>query len=246
MGKFNVVRKEKKEYTVEELKELFPSKKNTITEELAKYLNDAVSADEFNGDEFMKHLLTYQSVMTQCRGSLKDYINAVKFCAYLESEDSQVEAYKKARADDEFVRTRLNAPTDSVDYDMLANAASRFRKTPMVRQILAQSDMPLYLMFQGGRFQAAATLLNESMTAKSSRDRINAADKFLTHVKPPEGMKVELEIGYNKEARDIQQDLMMQLATIAATQKKLMEAGMDVGEAQKLGVNVNTVEAEYE
>ena len=56
----------------------------------------------------------------------------------------------------------------------------------MVKEILTQCDMPLHLIFGGSRFKAVAVLAHEMENADYAKDRINAADKLLTHVKPPE------------------------------------------------------------
>ena len=242
MGKFGVVRKETTEFSVEELKAKFPSKKNTITEETAALINAANMDENFNGDEFMKTMIEYQSVMIDCSGSINEYINALKFCAYLESEEGIVEAYTKARSGDAFVQERLGAKSGTPEYNALSAAASRFRKSPMVRQILTQSDMPLYLMFQGGRYQAVAVLMREMESAAYSKDRIAAAKALLDSVKAPENMQVELKVGPNKEAVDMSTQLSRQLAESVAMQKKLLEAGVDIREATKLGIKIKTQE----
>lgn len=243
MGKFGIVTKDKTEYTVEMLKDRFPQKAGTITQELADMINAANNDASFNGDEFVEHMLTYKNVMLDGSGSMKDYVNSLKFCAYLEVYDDNVtEAYRRARANDAFVIARENVATDSAEYRELTSAAARFRKSVMVRKILAQSDMPLHLMFQGGRMQMASVLLNEAMSAPYSKDRISAADKFLTHVKPPENTKIELEVGLNEEAKNIQQDLMRQIALAVESQKEQITRGVDIKQAQKLGININEVQ----
>lgn len=240
MGKFGIVSKPKHEVSVEDLKRAFPAKKDTVTEELVSLINDAQSDPAFNGNEFMEALITYQDIMVRGSYSMKEYINAIKYCAYLESEsNSQVDAYKKARANDEFVMARRDVPTDSVGYRELTSAASRYHKTPIVRQILTQSDMPLYLMFQGERYRAVALLAREMMTAAYSKDRITAADKLLTHVKPPENVNVELQVGPNQEAKDLGAQLSEQLAKSVAMQRAMLEAGMDLATATRTGISLN-------
>lgn len=195
----NLVKKPKEYVTVKKLKEMFPTKSRTITQETVDLVNEASNDPEFNADEFIDSMYDYQNVMLKNKCSIKQFIRALKFCAYIESEDDNyIQAYKKARADEEFVRERIHAPSGSKEYQELAQAAHRYRKTPLVRDILTQADMPLYLMFQGGRFRAATVLLEEMHNAPHARDRISAADKFLTHVKPPEEPKVDIGITINK------------------------------------------------
>lgn len=200
MAGLGIVKKDKTTITKEELIRRFPSKKATLTNEVIALVNDANNDPDFNGDEFLENMMTYQSIMHKNSGSLAEYVNALKFCAFLEAEVANyTEAYKRARANDTFVIERANLPKDSTGYKELTNAASRYRKTPMVRDILTQAEMPLYLMFQGARYGAVAKLVEEMEDAQFSKDRISAAKAILEHVKPPENMKVELDIGVKQD-----------------------------------------------
>lgn len=241
MGRFGIV-KRNEPITVEELKQKFPAKKNTITEETAEYLNDVMSNPDFDSAMFLSQLVDYQSVMLDTSTSFTEYVNAVKFCAYLETNNcSLVDAYRKARANDEFVQERATATSGTAAYNELTNQASRYRKSKLVRQLLIQSDMPLYLMFQAERYKAVAVLAKEMESAPFSKDRISAAKELLANVKPPENMQIELGIGLNKEAQDTQGKLFEQLARVAYQQQQLMELGGDLKYVQRVGINLNEV-----
>ena len=245
MGRLGIVKKQVPAITLEELKERFPAKKNTINEETVKLINDAMNDPQFSGEEFINTMLDYQNVLATSSASFKEYVNAIKFCAYLESTDFNItEAYKLARASDEFVRERMFAPTDSNEYRELTHRASTHHKSPLVRKILTQSDMPLHLMFQGARYRAVAVLAREMTDAEYSKDRIAAADKLLTHVKPPENQKIELDIGMTSEAKSVTASLMDQLAVMATQQRRLLEAGADIRSVQKLGIQAEIIDTE--
>lgn len=245
MAGLGIVKKDRTTFTKEELISKLPRKKNTITDELVDLINEANSDPEFNGNEFMNNMVEYQSVMTDCSASIPEYINALKFCAYLEAEGGNLtEAYIRARGKDRFVIDRMQAEVGSVDYNALTSAASRYRKTPMVRQILTQSDMPLYLMFQGARYGAVAVLAREMVEANYSKDRITAAKFLLDTVKPPENIEVELQVGPNQEAKDMSTQLSEQLAASVAMQKKMLEAGVSLDSATKTGISLHIEDAE--
>lgn len=242
-----IVKVNKTELTKEELQKKFPAKKNSITDEVVELINEANNNPEFNGNEFIETMVDYQSAMLDCSSSIPEFINAIKFVAYLEmTNGSATEAYKRARAKDKFVQERLNAASNSKGYNELSSAASRYRKSPLVKQILTQSEMPLYIMFQKERFKAVTVLATEMEEAQYSKDRISAADKLLTHVKPPENIQVELGIGPTKEAVDLQTELNTQLARLAANQKALLDAGISIKDVQKTGVNLDIIDAETE
>ena len=235
MAGLGIVNRGKTTLTKEDVIKRFPQKKATLTDETVELINEANNNPDFNGDEFIEQMMTYQNVMTKNRGSISEYINALKFCAYLESSgDNYTEAYKRARANDQFVIERANLPKDSTGYRELTNAASRYRKTPMVKDILTQADLPLYLMFQGGRYQAAAVLLDEMSNAMYSKDRISAADKFLTHVKPPENMKVELDIGIKQD--NIIDRYESMISDLVAHQRQEIADGKDLGDITNMAI----------
>lgn len=240
-----LVKQDKSVLTKEELQKKFPTKKNSITDEVVDLINEANNNPEFNGNEFIDTMIDFQGVMIDCSASIPEYVNAIKFCAYLETTGGNAtDAYVRARAKDEFVLARMNSTSNSKGYKELSSAASRYRRTPLVKQILTQSEMPLYLMFQKERYKAVAILAAEMEEAQYSKDRITAADKLLTHVKPPENIQVELGIGPTKEAVDLQTELNTQLARLAANQKALLDAGLSIKEVQKTGVNLEIIDAE--
>lgn len=242
MAGLGVIKKPKTELTVEELIHRFPAKKTTITQETVDLINQANNDPSFNGDEFVDNMMTYQNVMFKNSGSIGEYINALKFCAYLEAEvDNYTEAYKRARANDHFVRERANAPTDSAAYKELTSAASRYRKSPMVRDILTQADMPLHLMFQGARYGAVSTLVTEMETASFSKDRINAAKAILEHVKPPENMKIELDVGIKQDSIIDRYENM--ITDLVAHQQKAIAEGKDLHEVTNISI-INTSDNE--
>lgn len=243
MAGLGIVSRTKSVVTEQFLKDKFPSKAKTIDETTVEMINRANNDPEFNGDEFVNQMITYRDVMTKNSASMQEYINALKFCAYLEAtEDNYTQAYIKARSHEDFVIQRMNMPTDSSGYKELTNAASRYRKNPMVKDILIMADMPLYLMFQGARYQAVSVLATEMHTAMYSKDRIAAADKLLTHVKPPENIKVELDVGVKQENMIDKYEAMINQLVIA--QKDQIAAGGDLKAIANVAI-VHTVD-DYE
>jgi hypothetical protein len=82
--------------TVEELKNAIPSRKNTINEEVVELINMVKDEPEFQGVPLINTLVTYEGLMTKHKASIREFVDAVKFCAYLVSmEDNYTEAYKK-------------------------------------------------------------------------------------------------------------------------------------------------------
>ena len=243
MSKFGI-KKNEDEVTVDTLKMYFPTKSHTITQELADTINEAQNAPDMAIEGFIENLVEYRGVMEKCQASMKEYIRAVKFCAFLEFTDYNItEAYKLSRINDKFVKDRWDAPTDSPKYRELTSAASRYyNKTNLVKQILLQADMPWHILFQGAKYTAMSVLMKEVTEAAYSRDRIAAAKEILAAVKRPENQKVELEIGFNDTVKSFQEQFDEKMGKMAEMQLKRLQSGETIKDVQKLDI----LEAEYE
>lgn len=246
MARMGIVTKPATEVTMEDMKRLFPKKKESITEELITIINDANNNPFFSGDEFMNNILTYKDVMEKQKASLKDYLAAIRFCAYLESEDYNLtEAYKKSHCHTEFVRERLDSPTNSAEYKQLTNAASRYRKRPLIVQILTQSQLGLHLMFQGEQYRAINVLSDIMVNGRSEMARVAAAKELLANTKAPETHKIELDIGIrNESAMD---SLNAQLAQFAMQSMEQLRSGqVDLKTLGSMKVEEEIIDAETE
>lgn len=224
MPRLGIIYKPAKVVTVDELKKIFPKKKESITEELVDIINDANNNPFFSGDEFLSTVITYKDVLEKNKASIKDYLTAIRFCAYLESEDFNLtEAFIKSHSHTEFVQKKMNSPTNSSEYKQLTNAASRYRKRPIVVQILTQSQLGLHLMFQGELYRAINVLSDIMVNGRSEMARVAAAKEILANVKAPETTKIELDIGLRNE--NAMESLNAQLAQFAMESYKQLKNG---------------------
>jgi len=210
--------------TIEELQRSLPSKKNAITQEAVDIINDSMNDPEFQGESLLQTATTYENVLKGVKASIPEYLNAIRFCAYMLSmNDNFTEAYKKTFFNREFVKERLDAPTDSSKYKELTYAASRYRRSKLVVDILTLSQVPLYMLYRGYQYEAIGVLHDVMHTAKYDRDKINAAKELLAATKTPDSLKIELDVGV-KENSAVQQ-LNDQLAMMAVRQKNMLESG---------------------
>ena len=210
--------------TLEDVKRAIPTKKNTITQEAVDIINNSLSDPEFQGESLLQTAATYESILKGTKASIPEYLNAIRFCSYMISNGSNyTEAYKKVFRDREFVINRINLPTDSAQYGELTSAASRYRRTKLVVDILTASQVPLDLIFTGQRYKAIGVLAHVMEHGKYDRDKVNAAKELLAATKGPENLKIELDVGV-KEDSAVQQ-LNDQLAQMAARQMSMLESG---------------------
>ena len=230
--------------TVEDVQRAIPSKKGTVTQELVNIINRSATEPEFQGESLMQTMVTYQNVMQKNAVSMKEYISAIRFCAYLISmDDNYTEAYKRVFWDREFVQARKDLPTDHVQYKELTSAASRYRRSRVVVDILTLSQVPLDLIFAGHRMRAIGVLATVMETGRFDRDRIAAAKELLAATMPKDN-KITIDIGPSQASAMV--SLQEQIAAMALNQKLLLEAGVDLRDVQRTGIKLNVEEADIE
>ena len=212
-----------KTITKEELQNAIPDRKNAITDELVDLINQIQTEPEFQGETMVQTMITYQNALKGARVSMRAYVNAIRFCAYLVSmDDNYTEAYKRTFYDTDFVKVRANVSTSDPRYAELTSAASRYRRSKLVVDILTLSQVPLDMLFAGYRYKAMAVLAETMTTARLDRDRIQAARSVLEMTKS-DVIKVDLDVGV-KESSAVA-SLRTQLAEMAAQQVALLNSG---------------------
>jgi hypothetical protein len=210
--------------TLEDMKRLMPNKKNSITQKAVDIINRSASEPEFQGETLVQSAALYENVIKGTRASIPEYLNAIRFCAYIVSNESNyTEAYKRVFYDREFVVLRAELETDHPQYAELTSAASRYRRSKLVVDILTASQVPLDLIFAGQRYKAMGVLADVMENGRYDRDRVSAAKELLAATSGPEHMKIELDVGV-KEDSAVQQ-LNDQLAEIVTRQMGMMESG---------------------
>lgn len=235
-----LVKKKQKDITIEELQKMFPKKKATISEKTVKLVNSVQNDPEFDGSKLIDTMMSYQNVMLKNSSSIEQYLDAVRFCAYVECEETAIEAYKRTFCHRDFVTERWDAETDSIPYKELVSASARYRKSPMVIDILAQADVPLYLMFQGARYQAVNVLADKMVNARYDKDQISAAKALLENVKPPDNVQIEMEIGV--DTGSVIDDYEKAMSAMVEKQLELIAQGADLKDVTNAKINVIDVE----
>jgi hypothetical protein len=211
--------------TIADVKLAMPKKKRFVTQEAVDIINASMDDPEFQGESLLQTASTYESVLKKARASVPEYLNAIRFCAYIMTNRSNyTEAYKKTFAERDFVKDRRLALTDSPKYAELTSAASRYRRSKLVVDILTVSQVPLDLIFTGHRYKAIGVLAHVMENGKYDRDKVSAAKELLAATKGAENIKIELDVGV-VETSAVQQ-LNEQLAEIAAKQLQLLKGGV--------------------
>lgn len=211
--------------TVEDVQNALPSRKNAITQELVDVLNEVKDEAEFQGEPLLNTAVVYEKLMINNKASVREFVDAIRFCAYLVTmDDNYTEAYKKTFYYRDFVKERISADTKSIKYAELTSAASRYRRNnKLVADLLVYSQAPLEIMYLGWRYKAVGVLADTMMNAKLDRDKINAAKELLVATKGPETKRIELDIGVKENSAIA--SLNEQLSVMAGKQVMLLESG---------------------
>ena len=73
--------------TVEDVQNALPSRKNAITQELVDVLNEVKDEAEFQGEPLLNTAVVYEKLMINNKSSVREFVDAIRFCAYLVTMD---------------------------------------------------------------------------------------------------------------------------------------------------------------
>lgn len=208
------------------------SKKNWASEELLNTLNSI----ETDGADFVReNWLTHASVLREGTHTLEQYTTAIKYVSLKQMGHSNQSAYSIALGD-----RYQELVAKGYDDKRISSHISAYHKGVLVQKILAQSTIPLYMLYQDEAHQAISVLA-KIMTdpggydgAPSARTRAEAADKLLNHIKRPEAALVELNVTH-KQA-DGMQELQAMMTNVAQRQLKELQNGGDIRKIANLPV----------
>jgi hypothetical protein len=203
------------------------SKRNWATDELLNQLNTL----ETDGADFVReNWLTHAAILREGTHSLEQYTTAIKYVSLKQMGHSNQSAYSIALAD-----RYQELVARGHDEKRISSHIAAYHKGVLVQKILAQSVIPIYMLYQDEAHQAIHTLV-KLMTDPmvSNKVRADAANSLLTHVKRPEAAKVELSVNHRTDGG--MQELTMMMRELADKQLKALQSGADVHDVANLRV----------
>jgi len=206
--------------TEEDIKNSLPDQikgRGINNKELANTINN-VAMNEEEREAFKENFISYTSVLNDGKFKIDSYINAVKYVTYKLLGCSNIQAYTKVFPD-KMIKWR----EDKLEEKDIAAYVSAFNKTILVNRILEQTLVPSWIL-NNHIYQKAINIQAELMlSAKSEKVRSDAANSLLTHLKPPETTRIELDIGSKSNLMD---DLRNTTLALAEQQRKLLESNV--------------------
>ena len=210
--------------TEEQFKKVLPPQvSKTINQTVIDQINNTL-ADPDMYEIYRENLIGYGHILKDGKFKMSSYVEAIKYVSHKLKGDTNIDAFVKTFP----VRYQdwINRGVASKD---IASYITSYNKNKLVNLIYEQSMIPVHVLNQDN-FQKAINVQVELMlTAKSEKVRSDAANSLMTHLKRPESIKIDLDIGVKEDSTltQIRQQTMelakMQQAQIAAGQASARE-----------------------
>lgn len=180
--------------TEEQFKRALPKQaKKSVTPELITGINKLL-AEPGMRENMRDNLLSYTSVMGNGKYKIGSYIAAVKYVSHKLLGASNINAYASTFPD------RFQRLVDEgVPDKNIHSYATAFNKTKLVMQIFEQTLVPTHVLNADLHQKAINVQATLMVTANSEKVRCDAANSLLTHLKPPEVSKIELDINVKQD-----------------------------------------------
>lgn len=208
--------------TADEFKLALPDKvKKNVNQNLVDRINQIIESPE-TLEVFKDNLLSYTHVIQEGRFKVESYINSVLFVSFKLHGSTDKDAYIKT-----FPEKYKRFLADKVADKDIASYISAYKKSKLVTLVFGQTLTPFHIVNADARQRA----LNIQVTLMTDGDvspkvRCEAANSVLTHLKPPDEGKLELQVPDTRDDTiERYQQVMLELVQ---TQQKLIAEGGNV------------------
>jgi hypothetical protein len=162
---------------------------------------------------------------------MDQYLAAIKYVSLKQMGHTNQEAYSIALSD-----RYQELVAKGYGEQRISSHVAAYHKGQLIQKLLAQSTIPLYMLYQDEAHKAISVLVDVMTSEKSSqKTRAEAAGTLLTHVKRPEAAKIELDITHKQG--DGMSELTVMMRDLAARQLAAIAGGANVKTVANLGLN---------
>ena len=227
--------------TLDVLKDVAPKKsRSMVTQSLVDKINDWGEDPKLLGG-FQANVLSYIGVLKDGRFKITDYMNAVRFVSYKLIGHNDIDAYAIA-----FPDRYQRLINEGENRNSIAPYVSMYKKGKLVVQIFEQTIVPSHVLNAPMHQQALNIALEIAMASRSDVARVNACNTILANTKPPEAVKLELDISI--DTGSVIDDYESAMRAMVDKQKELILQGGDLKAIANASIkrpNV-TIEAEID
>ena len=235
--------------TKDRIRSLLPKKTNiAVTDEVVKLVRNMETDTGLPQELMEEDFLSYLHILNGSNNSLIELANAIKYCN-LKRNYSNKEAWSIVFP---VKYNELVEGNKTVD-----NFVSMYTNSKLVIAIDKEMLIPIHLQY-APYFHAAVKKQYELMNGTSTKDvkgnEMNvspmvqhlAAKELAVLTRQPEETKLDISITPSDAALGMQSDMNDQLKQIVAYQKQQLENGVDIIEAQVIGLDFSNVGRESE
>lgn len=181
--------------TVDQFKEALPAKmKKSVNKVVLDHINQKL-ADPDMYETYRDNLIGYVHVMKEGKFKLTNYIDAVKYVSQKMMGKTNIAAFTAT-----FPEKIARWQAAGVEDKDIASYVTAFNKSKLVTLLYEQTLTPFWVMNQDIYQKAINTQAEIMTTARSEKVRSDAANSLLTHLKPPEAQKLELNVGMKADS----------------------------------------------
>jgi hypothetical protein len=181
--------------TLDEFKSALPDKiKKSVNQQLIDQVNTTLSEPELY-ESYRDNLVSYASVMQDGKFKITNYLAAVKYVSHKLMGRTNLASYSNT-----FPDKIIRFAAEGVASKDIASYVSAYNKSKLVNLIYEQTMIPFHVLNQDMYQKALNTQAELMLGANSEKVRSDAANSLLTHLKPPEATKIELDIGIKKDS----------------------------------------------
>lgn len=192
--------------------------RKNVNQQLIDEVNQVLS-NPHEYEAYRDNLISYTHVMQDGKYKLESYLDAVRYVTFLLMNHTHKDAFMKAFP----VKWQKWIAQGVAPKDM-ASYVTAYHKGKLVNAIMAQTLVPSHVLNQD-LYQKALNIQAELMmdSSISPKVRSDAANSLLTHLKPPETQKIELNVGTN--VNDEVKQMTKVITELAAAQRMSIQAG---------------------
>ena len=189
--------------------------RNSITKELVDKIN-LISQDPDIGKEFRENILGYADAMSTGNYNIPDYISAVKYVSYKLRGDTNEAAYTKTFPD-RVAQYHRNG------VDSISPWVASYIRSKLVIEMMGRSMVPTHILNADIHQKAINRLAYLMVNSTSEKVQSDSATSLLTHLKPPETAKIEIDMNITKV--DGIDDLRAATMELVKNQRLAIQAG---------------------
>jgi hypothetical protein len=206
--------------SLNEVRQALPTHlKSAATQSLTDKLNNIASEPEVV-EIVRNNFVSYTHVLKAGKFKAEDYLNAVVYVSFKLMRMTNQDAYRCT-----FPDRHLKLIARGADDKEISAYVAAYNKNQLVNLIMEQSIIPSWVLNQDYYQQAINIQVTLMMdVAVSPKVRSDAANSLLTHLKKPDAVKIDLNLGIVENSG--MGELRDMLTTMAQTQQDMIAQGV--------------------